>query len=336
MNNTGRQVFQREGDPRVYLQVSTQWYYYNPNDTPLGKGAMGTVYLGFSCNSNQRIAVKRVKDIYANNKMIRERAYQEASLSFSHPNLVQMIGLCEYAPGYGPIFILSEYIAGITLETHVKEQLSHLPSSERIEKISMEICHVLDALQYLHSRGVVHRDVKPSNIMIENGSVIKLMDLGIARLNGGNKYSSYGFIGTPQYAAPEQILRDSQNAEINAQTDIYAIGVTLYELITGNNPFRTDIEAEILSRQMSMKLPYDKKIPRSLYRVILKATEKSQEKRYKSASELKLAIIDAIQQSKRNSVLNYVVDYKRTIFCVVVLFIILVIISFSIYYGHTY
>ena len=101
--------------------------------------------------------------------------------------------------------------------------------------------------------------------MIENGSVVKVMDLGIARLNGGNKYSSFGFIGTPQYAAPEQILRDSDKAEINAQTDIYAVGITLYELLTGNNPFKTDIEAEILSSKCRMKLPYDKQIPRKPY-----------------------------------------------------------------------
>ncbi len=322
-SNKEQQVFQKEGDPRIYLQVFGQWYYYDPNSAPLGNGAMGTVYLGFSCNSNKRIAVKRVKDIYANNKMIRERARQEASLSFSHPNLVQMIGLCEYAPNYGPIFILSEYVAGITLEVHVKEQLNSLPTEERMEKIAIEICHVLDALQYLHSRGVVHRDVKPSNVMIENGSVIKLMDLGIARLNGGNKYSSFGFIGTPQYAAPEQILRDAQNTEINAQTDIYAVGITLYELITGHNPFKTDIEAEVLSRQMTMKLPYDKKIPKTLYRVILKATEKSQAKRYKSATELKLAIIEAIH--KKNNPIETIANNNIVIFCVLVLLILLVI-----------
>ncbi len=328
-NKREQQVFQKEGDPRIYLQVSGQWYYYDPNSAPLGNGAMGTVYLGFSCKSNKRIAVKRVKDIYANNKMIRERARQEASLSFSHPNLVQMIGLCEYAPNYGPIFILSEYIAGITLEAHVKEQLNSLPKEERTGKIAIEICHVLDALQYLHLRGVVHRDVKPSNIMIENGSVIKLMDLGIARLNGGNKYSSFGFIGTPQYAAPEQILRDTQNTEINAQTDVYAVGITLYELITGNNPFKTGIETEILSRQMTMKLPYDKRIPKNLYRVILKATEKSQAKRYKSASELKLAITDAINK-KDNSILDVMVNNKIPIFCMLLVLLILLVISFLI------
>lgn len=299
MNNTMlHQVYQQEGDSRIFLQVSGHWYYYDSNSIPLGKGAMGTVYLGFSCDSNQRIAVKRVKDIYANNKMIRERAKLEASLSFSHPNLVQMIGLCEYNSDTGPIFILSGYIAGITLETHVREQLNNLSPNERVKKISHEICLVLDALQYLHSRGVVHRDVKPSNIMLEDGSNVKLMDLGIARMNGGNKYSSYGFIGTPQYAAPEQILRDGKNTEINAQTDIYATGITFYELLTGVNPFKTEIEADVLSRQMSMKLPYDKKIPKRLYKVILKATEKTPNKRYKSATEFKFAIIEALDPNK--------------------------------------
>ena len=299
MNNTMlHQVYQQEGDSRIFLQVSGHSYYYDANSIPLGKGAMGTVYLGFSCDSNQRIAVKRVKDIYANNKMIRERAKLEASLSFSHPNLVQMIGLCEYNSDTGPIFILSGYIAGITLETHVREQLNNLSPNERVKKISHEICLVLDALQYLHSRGVVHRDVKPSNIMLENGSNVKLMDLGIARMNGGNKYSSYGFIGTPQYAAPEQILRDGKNTEINAQTDIYATGITFYELLTGVNPFKTEIEADVLSRQMSMKLPYDKKIPKRLYKVILKATEKTPNKRYKSATEFKFAIIEALDPNK--------------------------------------
>ena len=330
MPNYYQQVVQREGDPRIYLNVMGRWYYYDPNSVPLGEGAMGTVYLGFSCNSNQRIAVKRVKDVYANNKMIRERAKQEASLSFSHPNLVQMIGLCEVAPDYGPLFILSGYVAGITLDAHIKEQLNYLPLEDKVEKISNEICKVLDALQYLHSRGVVHRDVKPSNIMIENGSTVKLMDLGIARLNGGNKYSSFGFIGTPQYAAPEQILRDNDNSEINAQTDIYALGVTYYELLTGKNPFKTEVEAEMLSRQIKMKLPYDKNIPRCIFDVIMKATEKTPAKRYKSAIEFKFAIAEALQRSKENYVKFWVISNWKLVLCGFVVSLILLTILFTI------
>lgn len=292
------QVLQREGDPWIYLRVGNQWFCYDPNSEPLGSGAMGTVFLGFSCQSRQRVAIKRVKDRYANNKMIRERARQEASLSFTHPNLVQMIGICEVNPNYGPIFILSGYVPGITMEAHVKTQLNALSKEDRMEKISKEICCVLDALQYLHARGVVHRDVKPSNIMIENGSTIKLMDLGIARLNGGNKYSACGFIGTPQYAAPEQILRDFDNIDVNPQTDLYALGVTFYELLTGNNPFKSDNESEMLSNQITMRLPYDKQIGRRMFRVIQKATEKDPKKRYKSAIEFKHDILEVLEKTK--------------------------------------
>lgn len=332
-NSIEQQIFQREGDPMIYLQVMGQWFYYDPFSKPLGEGAMGTVYLGYSCNSNFRIAVKRVKDIYANNKMIRERARQEASLSFTHPNLVQMIGMCEYQPDRGPIFILSNYVAGVTLETHVKEQLSQLMPQDRNEKICNEMCCVLDALQYLHTRGVVHRDIKPSNIMIENGTIVKLMDLGIARMNGGNKYSSYGFIGTPQYAAPEQILRESLHSEINARTDIYSLGVTFYELLTGINPFNSQIEAEILSNQVTKKLPYDKAISRKLFKVLLKATEKESAKRFASALDFKDGINDAIYHSNQNKLMFWLEEHRRLslVFLfsfIVVLLVVITLIAF--------
>lgn len=332
-NSIEQQIFQREGDPMIYLQVMGQWFYYDPFSKPLGEGAMGTVYLGYSCNSNFRIAVKRVKDIYANNKMIRERARQEASLSFTHPNLVQMIGMCEYQLDKGPIFILSNYVAGVTLETHVKEQLNQLTQEDRIEKICNEMCCVLDALQYLHTRGVVHRDIKPSNIMIENGTVVKLMDLGIARMNGGNKYSSYGFIGTPQYAAPEQILRESLHSEINARTDIYSLGVTFYELLTGINPFNTQIEAEILSNQVTKRLPYDNNIPKKLFKVLLKATEKESVKRFASALDFKNGINDAIYHSNHNKLVSWIEEHQILSYIIsfsfiVILLVIITLIAF--------
>lgn len=323
---TKTQVYQREGDPFIYLYVNQQWYCYNPQETPLGGGAMGTVYLGFSCSTNERIAIKRVKDEYANNKMIRDRARQEASLSFSHPNLVKMIGLCEYEPDRGPIFILSNYVNGITLEKHVKEQLKNFPQSERVEKISMDMCNVLDALHYLHSRGVVHRDVKPSNIMIENGKSVKLMDLGIARMNGGNNYSRFGFIGTPQYAAPEQILRDKEHMELTARTDIYALGITFYELLTGVNPFCCDIEAEVLSRQVTKPLPYNNAIPKRLFKTIRKATEKDANKRYSTALEFKMAILEALSYTSSKTPWETIIMW-----CVGILIMIAIIVFIFIY-----
>lgn len=290
-------VVQRPDDPYIYLFVMGEWYCYNPADEPLGSGAMGTVYPGYRCRNGERIAVKRVKDCYANNKMIRERAKQEASLAFRHQNLVEMIGYCEYAPSNGPIFILSKFVSGMQIDEYVEKYLNE--STERVEKICNIMYPILDALDYVHSRGVVHRDIKPSNIMIENESNIRLMDLGISRMNGGNKFSAFGFIGTPQYSAPEQITREKNSSvQINASTDVYELGITFYELLTGENPFDTPTETGTLTKQMKEALPNSDKIPRKLMQVIWKATEKEQIKRYQSAMEFKAAIKQAMQPSE--------------------------------------
>ena len=286
-------VVQRKNDPYLYLYVMGEWYCSNPMEPPLGSGAMGDVYRGYRCKNGAMIAVKRVKDCYANNKMIRDRARQEASLAFRHPNLVEMIGYCEYAPNEGPIFILSHFVQGDNIDKYVK---SFGDSPARVEKICNAICSVLDALDYVHSRGVIHRDIKPSNIMIENGSNVRLMDLGIARMNGGNKFSSFGFIGTPEYSAPEQMLREQggTTVQINATTDIYELGITFYELLTGENPMACATEAETLTKQMKEPLPSNPKIPRKLMHVLWKATEKEQAKRYQTALDFKRAIQDAL------------------------------------------
>ena len=282
-------VVQRPNDPYLYLFVMGEWYCYNPTEPPLGSGAMGDVYRGYRCSNGAVVAIKRVKDMYANNKMIRERARLEASLAFRHPNLVEMIGYCEWAPDHGPIFILSNFVQGEDVDKYVK----HFgDNTQRVEKICKVVCSILDALDYIHSKGVVHRDIKPSNIMIENDSNVRLMDLGISRMNGGNKFSQAGFIGTPQYAAPEQIKREEGNASatINATTDIYELGITFYELLTGKNPFDTEAEAETLAKQLKDPLPSDPAIPSKLMKVIWKATEKDQTKRYQTAIEFKSAI----------------------------------------------
>ncbi|MBR2102001.1 MAG: serine/threonine protein kinase [Prevotella sp.] len=291
-------VITKPDDPNLYLIVKGREYKYNPDVKPLGGGAMGTVYLGYDCKSGEKVAVKRVKDQYSNYKQVRERAKLEASLAFHHPNLVEMVGYCEYAPDKGPIFILSRYVKGVNIKTYVKQNLAN--ADDRVERICQMIFQVLDALSYIHSKRFIHRDIKPSNIMASSEDNVKLMDLGIARMNGGNKFSTVGFIGTPQYSAPEQILRGDEEEEMQMgpSTDLYALGITLYELITGDNPYKSNNEVETLTRQIQKKLPVSKDIPWALMKVLRKATAKEPANRYQSADEMKVALKDALAQGE--------------------------------------
>lgn len=288
-------VFSKEGSPCIYLSVNGRTYLYDPNEKPLGSGAMGTVYLGKDSITGEKIAIKRVKDRFSNTKQVRERAKLEASLAFKHPNLVEMVGYCEMAPNSGPIFILSKFVSGTDIKTYIHTVLKN--DKDRIPNISQLIYSVLDALSYIHSKGFLHRDIKPSNIMVEDNGNVRLMDLGIARMNGGNKFSTVGFIGTPQYSAPEQILRGTEEEKrLSSSTDLYALGITMYELITGCNPYKSETEAETLARQIKMRLPDNRIIPWSLLKVMRKATEKDPMLRYQSADEMKVSLRDALKR----------------------------------------
>lgn len=296
IRNQSGTVMQRPGDPYLYLKVMGEWYCYNPAEPPIGGGSMGTVYKGFRCSNSAEVAIKKVKEEYANISSIRKRAFQEASLAFRHDNLIEMLGYCEWERGYGPIWILSNFVKGSQIGEFIRKEMPE-NASDRVGLISRMICSITDALAYVHSRGVIHRDIKPSNIMVEINGNVRLMDLGIARMNGGNQFSTMGFIGTPQYAAPEQIIRTEDSpVQINQSTDVYELGITFYELLTGSNPFDCPTEADTLVKQMKEKLPYNPKIPKAMMKVIWRATEKEQGRRFQSAYEFKKGIEDALKR----------------------------------------
>lgn len=290
-NSKNANILQKGNE--IFLRVEDEWFYYDQTEHPLGSGAMGTVYLGHSCQTNERVAIKRVIDKYANIPSIRERARLEASLLFRHRNLVEMIGYCELNPHSGPIFVISRLVQGITLDQHVKLHLRNRPNA--VSKICESLYPVFDALEYIHSKGIIHMDIKPSNIMIENGCNIRLMDLGIAFTHDTVNMTSPGLIGTPKYAAPEQILEKGQTQlKVDKTTDIYELGITLYELLTNSNPFDGHTQQETLERQRTEILPSVSGISEAVMRVLRKATEKEQSARYQSAGEFKSALQKAL------------------------------------------
>ena len=160
---------------------------------------------------------------------------------------------------------------------------------------------IMDALEYIHSYDVVHLDIKPSNIMVENGNNVRLMDLGISNTADELMHdSSKGFIGTPKYAAPEQFGTRFSSDCVNHTTDIYCLGITIYELITGKNPYRADNLVEGAELRRKRELPYHPGIPNAVIDVLRKATAYQQGARYRSVYEFKNALQEAMNSKKEN------------------------------------
>lgn len=268
----------------VFLLVGREWYHFDASQPPLGAGAMGTVYLGRNCRDNHDlVAIKQVNPAYARMQPIRERARLEASLAFRHRNLVEMIGCCEDGSLTGPMFIVSRLVQGVTLGRYVEQTFKGRP--DRVRRIVQCIYPVVDALDYIHSKGIIHLDIKPGNIMVENGSNVRLMDLGIAFTHAQAGMSSSGLLGTPGYAAPEQYLKPGQTSlPFDATTDIYQLGVTLYELIGGAKPYED-------TPDRLKPLPG---VHKALMRVIAKALAAEQKDRYQSARQFGTALREAL------------------------------------------
>lgn len=289
----GGSVVQRGHD--IYLNIDNRWFQYRETDM-IGGGAMGTVYRGFDCQTGEPVAVKRVIDQYANNPEIRRRARQEADLMFRHPNLVEMIGYCEVYPDRGPIFIVSNFVQGENIDDFINNHVRCLPNAER--RICELFLPVLDALAYIHQKGIIHMDIKPSNIMMENERNVRLMDLGIADVTETVNTATSGMMGTPKYAAPEQFSDTESSPQLTTATDIYEAGVTLYELITKENPFSASTINE--AKDLHKSLILDKKpwISDAVYQVLRKATEINPQQRYQNASQMKMALQEAIKPQK--------------------------------------
>ena len=257
--------------PIVYLAIGNQWYEYDER-RQLGAGAMGVVYEGREGKTGAAVAVKRVVDRYANNPEIRRRARQEAELMFR--------------------FIISRFVKGENIDTFINNNVRSLPHAEH--RICELFFPVLDALSYIHQKGIIHMDIKPSNIMMEQGRNVRLMDLGIADVTDTVNSATSGMMGTPKYAAPEQFSSAEAKPQLTAATDIYEAGVTLYELLTAYNPFNANTVAE--AREMHLETILEKRggLSDSVYAVIRKATAINPKERYQSAAAMKMDLKQAL------------------------------------------
>lgn len=251
----------------------------------LGKGAMGIVYLGRDPKIGRQVAIKTLalSQNFEEDELddARARFFREAETAgrLSHPNIVSIYDAGEE---HDLAYIAMEYIRGHDLSRHTKAA-GLLPVSDVLQ----HVCAAADALDYAHQQGVVHRDIKPANLMLLEGSnTVKVMDFGIARITDSSKTKTGMVLGTPSYMSPEQLA----GKKVDGRSDLFSLGVTLYQLLTGALPFQADSLATLMYRIANEApapvLSLRPDLPPELARILDFALAKTLEKRYARGAEI--------------------------------------------------
>jgi tRNA A-37 threonylcarbamoyl transferase component Bud32 len=259
----------------------------------LGRGGMAEVYKGYQPGLDRYVAVKVLHSHLADEEDFIGRFEREATAvaRLRHPNIVQVYDFDVEGSTY---YMVMEFVEGPTLKAELKErsmkgQIFSLPEISRI------FSALASAIDYAHSRGMVHRDLKPANVMFTAEGQVVLTDFGIARIMGATRYTMTGAIsGTPAYMSPEQ----GQGERGDERSDIYSLGVILYEMVTGRVPFDADTPFAIIMKHINDPLPLpttvNSAVPEVVERIILKAMSKNPADRYQSAGEMAKALRDAL------------------------------------------
>src|SRR6266536_2390300 len=260
-------------------------------DGVVGRGGMAEVYRARDLRLDRIVAVKTLRDDLARDQTFQARFRREAqsAASLNHPSIVAVYDAGEDMVGPTPVpYIVMEYVDGRTLRDLLREDRRLLP--ERAMEISDG---VLRALDYSHRNGIVHRDIKPGNVMLTRAGQVKVMDFGIARAVSDSQATmtqTAQVIGTAQYLSPEQ----ARGERVDARSDLYSAGCLLYELLTGRPPFTGDSPVAIAYQHVRENpIPpsrVDPEIPGWADAIVLKAMAKSPADRYQDAAEMRADI----------------------------------------------
>src|SRR5215210_3668696 len=253
----------------------------------LGSGGMADVYCAEDTQLGRKVAVKLLYRRFAEDSEFVERFRREASSAagLQHPNIV---GVFDRGEWDGTYYIAMEYLKGHTLKQLVREHGAMPPD------LAVDITiQVLRAAKFAHKRGVVHRDIKPHNVILDEEGRAKVTDFGIARAGASDMTETGSIMGTAQYLSPEQ----AQGQPVSPRSDLYSIGVMLYELLTGRVPFEAESPVTIALKHVSEPpIPpaeLNPAIPPALEAVVLRALEKEPARRFADADEFAAALLDA-------------------------------------------
>lgn len=256
----------------------------------IGSGGMAHVYRAETVNGHKTVAVKLLKEEFLNDRELLRRFQKEgkACQRLQHDNIVRAYDVGEY----GDIpYIVFEYVEGRTIEDMIKSS-GKLSAQEATALCSQ----ILDALQYAHEQGIIHRDIKPQNVIVNERGVAKLADFGIAREVSASTLTFDGknVIGSVHYISPEQARGDA----VSEASDIYSTGITLYEMLTGDVPFRgeTAVATAIMQINDEPREPQELEpsIPFALNAIVLKAIEKEPSARYRHACDMRSDLIHSL------------------------------------------
>lgn len=271
----------------------------------LGEGGMANVYLAHDTILDRNVAVKVLRGDLANDEKFVRRFQREAlsASSLSHPNIVEMYDVGE---DDGQYYIVMEYVDGMTLKQVLKKR-GHLSVTEVVDIM----LQVTDGMAHAHDAYIIHRDIKPQNIMILSNGMIKITDFGVATaLNSTQLTQTNSVMGTVHYLPPEQ----ANGKGSTIRSDIYSMGIMMYELLTGLVPYKGDNAVEIALKHLKEPLPsvrkFNSSIPQSIENVIIKATAKNPKNRYTDARAMHEDLKTALDESRQNEK-RYVYPYPE-------------------------
>jgi serine/threonine-protein kinase len=251
----------------------------------IGEGGMGTVFKGIDEMLEREVAIKMLRPDFTRESEIVERFRSEAITlaKLNHPNIATLHSFFRNADDY---FMVMEYVRGETLDSLIRRS-GPLPVERAIQLFGL----ALEGIGHAHTMGIIHRDIKPANMMLTEKGSIKVMDFGIARVLGSTRMTRQGtIIGTVEYMAPEQI----QGKDSDSRTDVYSLGILLYEMLTGRVPFKHDSEFGLMMMQINDPPPpprtFAPHLPLHVEQAIMRSLAKRPDARFQSVGEFRLAL----------------------------------------------